>query len=760
MNDPRTTTLATLVIALACGAPPPPIDLGPYPQALDLTASRLPVLVRTATGHLDFGDGATRGHLLDGWSRDEQLEDGTTFVWGLGSSSTLRFEVLELADLVLTARVWPYREPGGPRQEITFELNGERLGTRRLKPGLRPLEILLPAESQLLGENRLVLRYGWHRPAAGATDSPPTEARALAVAWDELTLGKKRPTPGIEPGSIHLPYGTEISFFFSPPAQSVLTVADLEATDRRGRLRVRSQSEGRPEQDRGVLAGDRSTVLLEVTPGQLTRVTLAAEHGGDSARSGGFTLRSPELRSSLPFVAPPATPQPAAQAPSISEVSRPNVIFYLVDTLRADHLGCYGYPRPTSPEIDAFAADAVLFERTMAQSSWTRTGVASVLTGAAPRAHGVVGRDDALAEEAVTLAEILAGIGYSTAAFHTNGNVGEPFGFAQGFSRFELLRGRIEGSIHAPATAVNTAAFDWLQEAPREPFFLYLHTMEPHAPYQPAEPARSQLAAGVETPMMPESARAALREIGLLNNDHPPVLGSVHWLQALHNDILLPSAEATEAMIALYDAEIRANDRAFGQLIDRLRALGLYQRTLIIFLSDHGEEFHDHGAWSHGRTLYQEQLEIALIARFPGPDAPRGLRVEGLATQLDLVPTVTDLLGLERPPQASGRSLQQVMLNRAKQPGYALLDLDGRRAKSVIEGRWKLTCDPCRLNDLTVDPGEARDLSAENPVRFGYLKALMSRFEDPASATQAAPATVDPELLRQLEALGYVGAGQ
>ncbi len=768
---------------VACQPPTrPAIDISAYPEAVDLTSNHLPVLVRAATRYLDIGTEAARGHLLDGWSGDERLADGTTFAWGVGPASTLRFDVLRPSDSLLVARVWPYRKPGTPRQEIHFELNGQRLGTRRLKPGLRSIEIRLPAEAQVRGVNQLTFRYGQQRtPEAhvrgGRAGQGTGDLRALAVAWDKLTLNRASSavaTARVETGALFLPFDTEISFFFRTPGETVLAFSDLEITDRRDRLSILSRSEGGPStaDPRWITGGGPGAVALEVEPERLTRITLIADSGGREADSGGITIRHPTLHGREPVSAPPGwafatsrgdvpdrgdVTSPPNRGPATTNAlhaERPNVIVYLVDTLRADHLGCYGYPRPTSPEIDAFASGAVLFERTMAQSSWTRSSVASLLTGSPLTVHGVLGRDDALAENAMTLAELLSEAGYATAAFITNGNVGKPYGFAQGFSRFELLGLTGSETLHSPAGVVNRAVFDWLGEEPREPFFLYIHTMEPHGPYMPTAAAKELLAPGVEQPVMPEHARDAMVGIGLLEEDDRPVFGSVPWIQALDHRILTADPQATQSLIALYDAEIRVNDRAFGELLDRLRALELYQRSLIVFVSDHGEEFLDHDGWSHGKTLYQEQVGVPLIVKFPGAGAPRGVRIEGLATQLDLVPTVTDLLDLDRPPDASGRSLLRVTSNDSIRPGYAQLELDGRRAESLIEGRWKLICKPCRMYDLVADPGEKRDLASEYPVRAGYLEVLMNRFRGSA-VIQSTAAIADPEILRQLEALGY-----
>ncbi|MCP4657627.1 MAG: sulfatase-like hydrolase/transferase, partial [bacterium] len=196
---------------------------------------------------------------------------------------------------------------------------------------------------------------------------------------------------------------------------------------------------------------------------------------------------------------------------------------------------------------------------------------------------------------------------------------------------------------------------------------------------------------------------------------------------------------------------------------DRLRATGLYESSVVIFLSDHGEEFFDHRGWGHGRTLYQEQLRVPLIVRFPGADAPRGRRISGLGQQVDLLPTLLDYLGLPPLEGIQGSSLLPVVFGAERTPpsGYSLLELDGRFAESLVEGRWKLLCGnhlgvACNLYDLADDPGERIDLAARRPVAAGYLQSRMRGFRNPDDRLQAAEAQLDPELRERLEALGYV----
>lgn len=231
------------------------------------------------------------------------------------------------------------------------------------------------------------------------------------------------------------------------------------------------------------------------------------------------------------------------ELPGKAEVRRPNIVLYVVDTVRADRLGVYGYEKPTSPRLDAFAAGAVLFENAYAQSSWTRPAVASLFTGLLPPAHRTVGRRSVLPEDATTLAEILAVHGYEGMGLVRNPNVGRAFGFAQGFSRFRSEDGERD------ETMLDRVRL-WLDErqGAEEPFFLFLHAIDPHGPYDPAPEFEEMFEAG--------GAPAQYR--------------TVRYLLGLNRGEVEPEPETAEALSRLYDAEVAQNDRAFGELLDEL----------------------------------------------------------------------------------------------------------------------------------------------------------------------------------------------
>ncbi len=382
-------------------------------------------------------------------------------------------------------------------------------------------------------------------------------------------------------------------------------------------------------------------------------------------------------------------PEPAAPA------GDPHVIVYLIDTLRADHVGCYGYERDTTPTLDRLAGDGVLFERPYTPSSWTRATVGSIFTGLLPPRHGAQRRDQALRADVPTLAEVLQARGYATAGFVSNPNVLPVFGFGRGFDQFVDVE---SVSRDTRAAEVHAAVFDYLdrRQDRTQPLFLYIHTRDPHAPYEPLPPFDERF--------QPD-----------------------------------PAWNHYEKTKALYDGEIAYNDQELAGLLERLEQEGIAANALMVFLSDHGEEFFEHGGWQHGSTLFEEQLMVPLIATFPA-GAHAGSRVERPVRVMDLLPTIAEVVGAEPPGGTDALSFLPLVTGGAdaeySPPNYAHLDLDIYLVSSLIDGDLKLVRRELpekgagvKLFDLAADPLEKDDLAPTEPGRVADLAAQLDRVE-------------------------------
>jgi arylsulfatase A-like enzyme len=397
-----------------------------------------------------------------------------------------------------------------------------------------------------------------------------------------------------------------------------------------------------------------------------------------------------------------------------------NLLLVTIDTLRPDHLGAYGYTRPTSPRLDRFAESAVVFERAYGTSSWTLPSVASILTAEYPSGHRVRTQRSSLAPGFDTLVEHLAAEGFETGAVVSHVFFARRYGLDQGFDDYddELVRNRVAESHRAVSSpAVTAKGLAWLatrrkaQDGRR--WFLWLHYFDPHAEYIA----------------------------------HPGV-----------------SEAFGEGPLNRYDGEIAFTDSHLGRIFDVLAEYELESDTVVIVASDHGEAFGEHLLAGHRLSLFDEELLVALLVRAPGIE-PR--RVPTPVSLVDVAPTALELLDVAPLPVAAGVSLVPALHGEAvtRPPILAELRsaLDWRRVDAVVDRDWKLLHHRVRgfsLFELANDPGEQRNVAAEFPAQVkrlrGTLRGLRSEAAKRGGAVEATPADpLDPDVRRQLEALGY-----
>ena len=684
---------------------------------------------------VDVGTPAARRHLAVGWYPDEGGSSGPSFAWSEGDSSEIELFLLEPRALEATLRCRAFTALGSPGQVVEVAVNGEPVAYLEPDRDFATYPMDLPAERLRAGRNRLHLRYAGARSPREVGAGDDWRRLALAVDWLRLEPGDAPAPPrGIaERATLELPVGTSVGYHLRFRDGLRLEVAGVSAAGG-GRLRCVVVEDGGPGVTVGEIAPGEGEARVELVgaPGKAFRLELQAT-GVPSADRGGRTIEVARPVITAPAAATARVGEAAAVAPSPA-VSRPNVVIYLVDALRADRLGIYGQSRPLSPRLDAFAATAAVYDQAWAQSSWTRPAVASILTGIEPEVHGVNGRLDRLGGGMATLAERLAGAGWQTAAVVANPNASATFGLDRGFDEFVLMppERRLSTDVHAEVVR-------WLDSRDStRPFLLYIHTVDPHLPYDPPAPFRERFAPHVER-----------RDLGSTE-----VVGTL-----LARDLGDESRWAAD-LLDLYDAEVAANDHAFGELLDELARRGLDEGTAVIFLSDHGEEFYDHGGWIHGRSLYREVLQVPLVIRLAGQR--EGRREATPAAHVDLMPTILELAGLAPEPGLHGRSL--LAPGDPQRAVAAFLDLDGWGGWSTVKGgrhairhRRLGYTGPAELYDLEADPAERRDLGGTLAATAGALIDEARRETlDEAGRWATAPAVIDDELRRRLEALGYL----
>ena len=452
------------------------------------------------------------------------------------------------------------------------------------------------------------------------------------------------------------------------------------------------------------------------------------------------------------------------------------VILVQADTLRSDHLNVYGYERPTAPILNVLAGEGVLFRNTTAQATWTKVSTPSIMTSLYPLTHGVRTFGDRLPTAATTLAELYRDAGYATLALSSVLFTGQFTNLHQGF---EELHESGSAANPGPKTAREYVdrVSEWLEVHRDGPFFIYLHVFDPHDPYEPYRPYHGLWA----DPAHKEEHEAQLDEVREVIDD------------TLRRNFGMPSrAELEEveidpdAFIAYdegwYDGSIRAMDVEMGRLVEQLRGLGLDDRTLLVFMSDHGEEFLDHGNMFHGQTVYGELTRVPLIMRWPG-GLEGGVVVDEHTQLIDIYPTLVEISGLAAVEEAQGQSLTPLLgagdpaawIARPVFSEKAITDDTfsppprDTESYAVTEGQWKLIHNRVRpdgapefeLYDAHADPLDMNDVAADNPdvverlareIERWHRVAETARLPDDAEST----AGLTQDQLERLRRLGYI----
>src|SRR5262245_24921138 len=453
------------------------------------------------------------------------------------------------------------------------------------------------------------------------------------------------------------------------------------------------------------------------------------------------------------------------------------VVFVLIDALRADRLGCYGYgDRPTSPRLDALAADGVRFAHAISSTPWTLPSMATVFTSLYPTVHGANlasplepwVRDHAhfkpvtaLDESRTTLAEILHAQGFATAGFINGWYPGPEFGFAQGFDRYDA-------NVHPGIRFNIEALLGWLDATQPRRFFVYLHTGEVHSPYTPPQPyplfstdSPDPQARAVGLAL--DEERTRYRQWDFDPDYHGWLDGSWESLASIRST-RRPTPRDVEHLGAIYDRGIAYTDYWIGELVEGLRQRGLLERTAVIITSDHGDELWDHGGIEHCRTYFEEMMHVPLIMRIPA--AARGQVIEEQVGLLDLTPTILDLLGVTSNVPFQGRSIMPLLRGGTlpERPVFGeASQIEGLRA--VRTNAWKYVHPdgvPPQLYDLRVDPRERTNVCAAEAATCTGFGVELAQWEQAMAAEvarralpEAVPARVDGQTRERLRQLGY-----
>ena len=685
---------------------------------------------------LDFGERGGDKYTLGGWmsgtGRSAKLDgQSVLIVPDKVARLALPADGAGAASLALRVRAFA-------ATPLTVYLNGETLTNLQLS-GRELQTFALPVRAGLLkpGENSLQLRV------VRTGQSPSGAAAGLALDWVRLAPA------GVEPaqsaplglaalhvaGGLNVPAEHTLGYAFEVPKTAELR-ASMHAPAS-AKLTISALRDGAPP-----------VVLLEQAAGSAVQ-PVAIELG----RFAGELIRL-ELKAQGGAVALDA-PQVVTidhQEPELPAPKLRNAVLVLVDTLRADKLEAYRPDtRVKTPGLHTFLAGAAVMRNARSQENWTKPSVATLLSSLLPWQHNAVTDDAKVPDSVELLPEVLRARGFYTGAFIANGYVSDKFGFKQGWNTY---RNYIREGLRSPAQYVAADALQWLDTRDKDkPFFLYVHTIDPHVPYKPP-PAF------------------------LAMYDAAPYGGPVDFRQTneLLEKIKIGSMKLNDRdkvhLQALYDAEISYHDVHFNALMEGLEQRGLAKDTAVIMVADHGEEFWDHGSVGHGHSVYDELLHVPVIIRFPGLTEHKQ-QIDSAVGLVDVMPTLLEALGQPVPEALMGHSfLPQLRGEGDTAPRAAVSGfMSGWRTLGV--GRLKLiqrTLDHLWLYDVTADPGETHDLAAERPIALRYLRGLLgltlAQQQEGSQQTVAARAhkrettTIDKKTEAELRALGYVGSSR
>lgn len=422
---------------------------------------------------------------------------------------------------------------------------------------------------------------------------------------------------------------------------------------------------------------------------------------------------------------------------TLSTPKGPNVIFIIVDALRADHVSCYGYSRSTTPSIDALSSHSILFKNAISAAPWTTPSIGSMFTSQYPAVLGFKNEPIIIGQEFLTIAEIFKENNYQTKGIISYAFVSSSLGFNQGFDSYDEENAKGHGHISSPS--ITDKAISFLRKRGNTKFFLFLHYFDPHYDY-------------------------VLHEDYDYYPDYDGPLHSSQPIRELREKAPHMRANDIKYIKALYDSEIRFTDEYIGKLMDELKELKLYDNTLIVFTADHGEEFLERGDYwiGHTKKLYQEQIHVPLIVKLPESNEQR--IVHEYVGLIDLMPTVIDYAGLWI-PKTYRHEGQIIDASSALEPGKRIIMSETRRwvvLQSATWRGWKLILDPYtkskQLFDLQKDPAESENLAAKNNEALQEMEVTLQKWNSQMRSrrTEAERPTFAEEQKKHLRSLGYL----
>jgi arylsulfatase A-like enzyme len=693
---------AAAVAAPPAAAAPPPPDLAGTRTTYDFLTNRAHALVhRDGRLVIEAGDVSFLKFVDGGWKSSwilgsKDAGKPVAFVNGLSANLYVPIDAdgdgaggKALSDLKLrlTGRAMV------PNQRLSVFVNEKPAGTVEVPATSGPLEVTLPAAALVVGENRIRLTFRAAGNIAGGKRSAAAieriELGAAATGDTALTVGdvllgdKKRAFTLAGPSRlsfyVQIPAGGKLAAAYAAPAAGT-TVSVRVARDGAAATTV---FEGPASSKWAEGAWD-----LSAQADQAVRIDLISRGGGVSWGTSRLVVKAP-------------TPAPAAARPKLD-----HIFIWMVDTLRADKVGVYNSKTIVkTPNYDAFAASATRFAWAHVPGTWSLPSHASILTGVYPTVHKATAHEARLSREVPFVAELMKKAGYKTGMFSSNGYVSGKWGFDRGWDE---NRNFIRESLPNGAEYLWKTAKAWIMPNATKSQFVYLATVEPHVIYNPKKQFLAQYwPKPYKGPIKPSMTGIQLGHIksGKLKvNDNDKA-----YLEALHN------------------AEITESDAAFKVFLDDLKKAGLYEKSAVIVVSDHGDEFWDHGDVGHAQGVHQELVHIPLIIHAPGY-FPAGKVVDADVEAMDVFPTLLELAGIPVPADTQGSSLIPLARDEVGHSPRVAMSQNLAITRGIKSGRYRFIHGGARLElyDQIKDPLEQDDLTAKRPIALRQLRNVFS----------------------------------
>jgi choline-sulfatase len=700
--------------AVAAPAPAPapaaPADVSGYRTAFDFIANRVHAvshrdgrLVVDASGldFLKYVDGGWKTSWLLG-EKDEGKP--ASLINGVSSMAFLPVDgdgdgaSPGPSTLSLTMRAL------APAQKLSIFVNEKPVGTLDVAGPKKRYEVAVPAGLLHPGDNRLRLTF---KSAANVVGGKRSAAAIHQIALGPAALGPAPADLGIAEARdvtvggvarralVSGGHGGRISYYLQLPAGAHLALgygADNE-TATGGTALVRVAVDGQPTRTlhEGPVTARWNDLLLDcgAAAGHAVRIDFVA-------RGGAPAWAAPRVVVKAPPQASPPSPQPRFD----------HIYVWMVDTFRADKMHAYNpKTRVLTPNYDAFAADATRFAWATVQGTWSLPSHASLLTGVYPTVHRATAGDSHLSPTAPFVAEELKHDGYKTGMFSSNGYISAKWGFDRGW---DINRNFIRESLPNGADYLWKTAKTWLTPLLAKRQFLYLATIEPHVAYTPKKEFLVKYwdkpYSGPIKPVQTGVQLGLIKGGKLKINDNDKA-----YLEALH------------------DAEITGSDALFAKFMADLKALGLYDKSVVIVVSDHGDQFYEHGSVGHGDTVYQELTHVPMIIRAPGL-LPKGTVVNADVEMMDIAPTLLDLAGAKPDPKMQGATLTPLVFDEVGVAPRAALTVDGQVARGLKVDRYRLIHKgPGRMElyDEFADPREQKDVAADHPIALRGMRGVL-----------------------------------